>query len=157
MPALVIAFLILLADQVTKVAVRVHFLPGESVGVIDGLFSLTYVRNTGAAWGMFGGQNFLLSILSIVMLVLMVVFQKAVTGGDRRILYCLGLLAGGILGNLVDRLKLGYVTDFLDFYVATHHWPVFNIADSAICVGVGLYMIFTLRPSAASSSSPVAT
>ena len=102
---------------------------------------LTYLRNTGAAWGMLGGQNAFLIIFSVVMLALMVIFRKAFLSNtlDHRI--ALGLMAGGILGNLLDRLRLGWVTDFLDLYIKEWHWPAFNIADMAICMGVGIYLI----------------
>jgi len=136
-----LALLIAVADQVTKLWVRGVFALGESRPIIDGFFHLTYVRNTGAAWGMLGGQNIWLAVLSVVVLALMVIFRRAFLSNTWEHRIALGLLAGGILGNVCDRIKLGYVTDFLDFYWRSHHFPAFNIADSAICVGVGIYIL----------------
>lgn len=139
-----LAFFIAVADQATKQWVRGTFALGESRVVLDSFFSLTYVRNTGAAWGMFSGNNIWLAVLSLVVLVLMVVYRRAFLGNSWEHRVALGLLAGGILGNVFDRLKLGYVTDFLDFHWHTHPFPAFNVADSAICVGVGLYVLSSL-------------
>jgi len=139
-----LAMLIAVADQASKQWVRETFALGESRTVLDSFFHLTYLRNTGAAWGMFGGHNVWLALLSLAVLVLMVLFRRAFLGNTWEHRLALGLLAGGILGNVFDRLKLGYVTDFLDFHWYTHHWPSFNIADSAICVGVLLYVLSSL-------------
>jgi len=139
-----LALLIAVADQASKHWVRETFALGESRTVLASFFHLTYLRNTGAAWGMFGGHNVWLALLSVVVLVLMVIFRRAFLGSTWEHRLALGLLAGGILGNVFDRLKLGYVTDFLDFHWYTHHWPSFNVADSAICVGVLLYVLSSL-------------
>jgi len=141
MLALLIALFITAADQITKYIIRTEYVLAESRTVIPGFMDLTYLRNTGAAWGMLGGQNAFLIIFSVVMLALMILFRKAFLSStlDHRI--ALGLMAGGILGNLLDRLRLGWVTDFLDFYIREWHWPAFNIADMAICMGVGIYLI----------------
>lgn len=138
---LIIAIVIAVADQWTKAAVRATFALGESRPVIDGFFNLTYVRNTGAAWGLFGGQNTYLTILSVVMLVLMVLFRRSFLSDTWEHRVALGLMIGGIVGNVLDRFRLGWVTDFFDFYVKGWHWPAFNIADAAICVGVGIYIV----------------
>jgi signal peptidase II len=102
------------------------------------------VRNTGAAWGILGGQNASLSLLSIVMLALMFFFRRSLLSDTWEHRLALGLMAGGIVGNLMDRLRLGWVTDFLDFHWNGHHWPAFNVADAAICTGVGIYMLSSL-------------
>ena len=138
---LLVAFIITVADQLTKQAIRYSFTLNESRPIIDGFFELTYVRNTGAAWGMFQGQGVALIALSIVMLILMVVYRRSFVGDgwEHRLAY--GLLIGGIIGNLLDRVRLRAVTDFLQFYIGDYPWPAFNIADSAICIGVGIYII----------------
>ncbi len=141
MLALVVAILVTVADQYTKAWVRGSMALAESHPIIPGLFNLTYLRNTGAAWGMFSGHNLALTVLSLVMLVLMVVFRRSFLNNSRAHSLALGLLCGGILGNVLDRIRHDWVTDFLDFHVAGHHWPAFNIADSAICVGVGIYVL----------------
>lgn len=141
MTSLWIALAIAISDQLTKQWIRMHFALGESRPVIDGLFDLTYVRNTGAAWGMFSKHSWALIVLSVVMLILMLSFRKSFLSDtwEHRVAY--GLLIGGIVGNLFDRIRLGAVTDFLDFHMAGYHWPSFNVADSAICVGVFIYIL----------------
>ena len=144
MTPLLVALCVVLLDQASKEWVRGAFSLHESVPVIPGFFHLTYIRNTGAAWGMFSGQNIALSALALVMLAVLVVFRRKILPPGRVHRVALGLLCGGIAGNLFDRLRLDYVVDFLDFFVRTHHFPAFNVADSAICVGVGIYVLGTL-------------
>ena len=144
MTPLLVALCVVLLDQASKEWVRGAFSLHESVPVIPGFFHLTYVRNTGAAWGMFSGQNVALSALALVMLAVLVVFRRKILPPGRVHRVALGLLCGGIAGNLFDRLRLDYVTDYLDFHIGTWHWPAFNIADSAICIGVGIYLLGTL-------------
>jgi signal peptidase II len=141
---LLVAILITASDQLTKWWVRADFAIGESRIVIPGLFNFTHLRNPGAAWGMFGGHNTVLTLVSIVMLFVLFIFRRSILSDtwDHRL--ALGLMVGGILGNLMDRVRFGYVVDFLDFHVAGWHWPVFNIADSAICVGVGIYVVSSI-------------
>ena len=138
---LVLGFIIVLLDQATKHLVRRNLLSGEIVTVIPGLFDLRYVTNTGAAWGILQGLNHWLVALSVVMLVLMAVFHRSFVMNTRPSKLSAGLIVGGIVGNLIDRLRLSFVVDFLDFYWRGHHFPCFNVADSAICIGVGLYIL----------------
>lgn len=141
----ILCLIIVVVDQFTKVWVRSTFVcGGEPLKVIPGFFSLVYVRNPGAAWGMLGGQQAVLITLSAVVFILLAVFHRRMLNPtlDHRI--ALGLMLGGILGNLIDRIKLGWVTDFLDFHIGGHHWPSFNVADSAICIAVGLYLLSSL-------------
>lgn len=151
MTPLLVALGIVLLDQATKEWVRGAFALHESVPVLPGCFHLTYIRNTGAAWGMFSGQNLTLSLLAVVMLAALLVFRRKLLPPGRLHRLALGLLCGGIVGNLFDRLRLDYVTDFLDFFWRGWHWPAFNVADAAICTGVGIYLLGTLlaRPPAA--------
>ena len=141
MLVLLIGFVVAVLDQVTKQIVRNSFDVGHSLPLVAGFFDLTYVRNTGAAWGMLGGQNAVLTVLSVVILVLMVIFRRSFLSRTWEHRLALALLVGGVVGNLLDRVRLGWVTDFLDFHVRGWHWPAFNIADSAICVGAGLYIV----------------
>ncbi len=143
MLALWIAILTVVADQASKEYVREYFSLHEAVQVIPAFFSLVYVRNPGAAWGMMGGMNGVLVFFSLVMLGVMLVFRKSFLSDTFAHRVALGLMCGGIVGNLMDRVRMGYVTDFLDVYIGTHHWPAFNIADSAICTGVGIYVLTT--------------
>ena len=148
MTPLLVALAVILLDQASKEWVRGAFGLHESIPVIPGFFDLTYIRNTGAAWGMFSGQNLALSLLAFGMLVVLVVFRRKLLPPGRLHRVALGLLCGGIVGNLFDRLRLDYVTDFLDFHFRGAHFPAFNVADSAICVGVGIYILgsFLARP-----------
>ncbi len=138
---LCIALSIALSDQITKFLIQRNFALHEYFAIVPGLFDLRYIQNTGAAWGMFAGGHIWLALLSVVMLVLMVVFRKSFLSDSLIDRICLGFIAGGIVGNLIDRVRLRYVVDFLDFYWRDHHFPAFNIADSAICIGVALYAI----------------
>jgi signal peptidase II len=145
MLALILGLIVVVLDQFTKLWVRETFVyGGEPQVVLPGFFNLVFVRNSGAAWGMLGGQQVILILLSIIVLLLLIVFRRRVLNPtlDHRI--ALGLMIGGILGNLIDRIKVGWVTDFLDFHIGTHHWPSFNVADSAICIAVGLYLLSSL-------------
>ena len=141
MTPLLVALAVILLDQASKEWVRGAFGLHESIPVIPGFFDLTYIRNTGAAWGMFSGQNLALSLLAFGMLVVLVVFRRKLLPPGRLHRVALGLLCGGIVGNLFDRLRLDYVTDFLDFHFRGAHFPAFNVADSAICAGVFLFWL----------------
>ena len=139
---LVLAAAAVFLDQATKLAVQRGIGLHEVIPVIPGFFQLVHVRNAGAAWGIFGNQTFMLTIISLVMLILILVFRTHIMEDRLSHRIAFGLLIGGIIGNLIDRIKDSYVTDFLDFFIGTAHWPAFNVADSCICVGVGIY-IFT--------------
>lgn len=141
--ALFILLLVAL-DQATKHVVRASFALHESRPVIPGFFSLTYVQNRGAAWGILSGWGFLLVALAVVMLVVLARYRAKIFGDGLLGRIAFILLSGGIIGNLIDRAVLGYVVDFLDFFVGQSHFPAFNVADSCICVGVGLYMVASL-------------
>jgi len=145
MLTLCLSFAVVVLDQATKHLIR-SFLPRVgAVSVIPGLFDLRYVRNTGAAWGIFEGFNQWLVLLSVAMLVFILGWRRHFLPDALVPRIAAGLMIGGIAGNLVDRVRLNYVVDFLDFYWRTHHFPTFNVADSAICTGVGLYLLFQLR------------
>lgn len=141
MLALVLSFLIVVLDQAVKVWVCASFFPGESRPVLPGWFDLTYVRNTGAAWGLLGGLSGWLAAFSVVMLVVITVFRRSFLCDTLIHRVAFGAMVGGIVGNMIDRLRLAYVVDFLDFQWRGHHFPAFNVADIAICTGVGLYVL----------------
>lgn len=144
MLVLLLGLAVLLLDQITKQAIRSDLIYGESRPVIDGLFNLVYVRNPGAAWGILGGQGVVLILISVAVLALLVIYRRSFLQEQLSHRILLGLMMGGIVGNLVDRIRFGWVTDFLDFHIGVHHWPSFNVADSAICIAVGLYIITNL-------------
>jgi len=124
---------IVLTDQVSKFWAVTSLKLSGPVEVIPGLLNLCYVENPGAAWGMLAGRQFFLITFSIVVSLAFFLKRRQVFGG----LCCGGLifavLMGGIIGNLIDRIRVGYVIDFLDFYWRQSHFPAFNVADAAIC------------------------
>lgn len=133
-------------DQFTKVWVMKSFQLYESLEVIPAFFSLTYLTNKGAAFGFLAGvtsewRHYFFLILACVALVLIAVAWLRMRNDHRFYGPALALIAGGAIGNVIDRVRLGAVVDFLDFYVAGHHWPAFNVADSAIFVGVALFLL----------------
>ena len=140
-----IALLVVAADQLSKVWIRSNLLVGQSL-FEAGFFRITHVNNTGAAFGLFQGQSFLLTIVALVgitvlLVYALVIYRKFPLLDNRLGRSTLGLVLGGAVGNLIDRLRLGYVTDFIDVGL----WPAFNIADSAITVGVILFAYSFLR------------
>ncbi|MBN1557346.1 MAG: signal peptidase II [Lentisphaerae bacterium] len=141
MVVLCVALAVAVADQVTKFLVLQRMALGVRIPVIPGFFNLSHVQNTGAAWGMLQGLNGWLVLLSVVMLAVILVFRKHFVTEALWQRAAMGLMVGGIAGNMLDRVRLGFVVDFLDFYTGVHHFPAFNIADSAICIGVGLYIV----------------
>lgn len=133
--AAAIALAVVALDQGTKLWVVGAFAPGETLPLVP-FFSLTYVRNQGAAWGLFQGAHLWLAGFGAVAVALCCLFWRRIFGDHAWAAPLGGLLLGGIVGNLVDRVRLGYVVDFLDFHWGAAHFPCFNVADSAICVGV---------------------
>jgi len=148
-----IAVTVAALDQLTKWVVVRFIGSEESQVVINGFFNLVNWSNTGAAWGMFQNYNLVLAVISLVTVLALYLFRRSfqLTHWGSRI--ALGLIVGGIIGNLIDRIRVGYVIDFLFFYIGPYHWPAFNVADSAICVGVGLYIILSWRRDAAARKS----
>jgi signal peptidase II len=118
--------------------------PG-ALRMVRGFFYIVHVGNTGAAWSMFSGRSVLLAGLAAATLVAIFIWRQALGLGDRIAQVSFGLLCGGITGNLLDRLRHGHVIDFLDFHFGGYVYPTFNLADSGICIGVGLYLIHSLR------------
>jgi signal peptidase II len=129
-----IAGLTLGADQLTKLLIRTSFAPGQTVPVLNPLLSLTYVQNTGAAFGLLKGAQGLFILCSLAVIGWIVRELARRPGRRGPVMWGCALILGGACGNLIDRLRFGYVVDFLDLHV----WPVFNIGDSAITVGVAL-------------------
>jgi signal peptidase II len=140
---LVTALIALVVDQLSKVIVRLYLPSGTSVS-FDGFLKLQQVRNPGTAFGLIRGQSWLLFLGSIaVLLVLLLVLWKWGGPGSRLFQAGLGLIIGGAIGNIIDRIVLGEVIDFIDFRI----WPVFNIADLAIVVGVAITLMIVLKDS----------
>jgi signal peptidase II len=143
--AIFLILFVVLADQLTKLWIM-HSLPlyGKRI-IIPGFFNLVHVTNTGAAFGLLAGEHalwrqvFFVGVALVALGAIFLVYRQTKTKG-LVFTIAVGLIAGGAVGNLIDRIRFGAVVDFLDFYVKNYHWPAFNVADSAITVGVGLFL-----------------
>jgi signal peptidase II len=147
---LIFFFGILLLDQWTKSLVVQKLPLYQRVEVIHGFFNLTHVRNTGGAFGIFGGEkgsagSLLFVLVSLVAVGAIIFLFIKVKEGEKTLALSFSLVLSGAVGNLIDRLRFGEVVDFLDFHLSTYHWPAFNVADSAICIGIGLLALELLR------------
>ena len=139
---LIIAAFVVSLDQISKSWVNSHLGLYETIPLI-GCLSLTHVRNTGSAFGLFANQAFLLALVSIVGLVTILLFYRYLSKSNILGILALSLVFGGAVGNLIDRMRFGYVTDFIDVRLwGDFHWPTFNVADSAITVGSIVLVIF---------------
>lgn len=155
LPSLIVAAVFGL-DRVTKHAVTVHMFSGESIPVLP-FFHLTYIHNTGIAFGIGQNQNriftFMAGALLIALLVLRHRWEKKY-GADLKLRAGIALVIGGALGNLYDRIVFGSVIDFLDFFAGGWHWPAFNVADAAICIGAGLLIVSQWKEKPVTSETP---
>jgi signal peptidase II len=148
-----IAVAVAALDQLTKWLVVRSLSEDESRVVISGFFSLVNWPNTGTAWSILKDCNLVLVVVSLLALLAMFLFRRTFPLQRPGWRIALGLITGGIIGNLIDRVRVHHVTDFLFFYVGQYHWPAFNVADSAICIGVGLYIILSWRSDVAARKS----
>jgi signal peptidase II len=144
--------IVLILDQAVKWLALHHLPPGVPVTVIDGFFSLTLVMNPGLAFGMLGtvppGWRWAVALLSLLAVgVLATLATRLLPEGGKVAAVAIGMIFGGAAGNLIDRARFGAVVDFLDFYWHGWHWPAFNVADSAISVGVALLALRMLTAS----------
>lgn len=155
----VLAMAVLAFDQVTKLLVLKYLGYAQEKVIIDGFFKLVHWGNTGAAWSMFRGNNGILALVAFAALLILVFtrhhFDIHTFGGQ----VSLGLIVGGIAGNLIDRIRVKHVVDFLYFYVFRRDgqeagFPAFNVADSAICIGVGLLFILSWQNDGAKTPNP---
>ena len=130
-------------DRWTKTLVVQKLALYQRAEVIRGFFNLTHVRNTGGAFGIFGGEksgfgSLLFVIISLIAIGAIIYLFMKIREGEKTLALSFSLILSGAIGNLIDRLHYGEVIDFLDFHIAAYHWPAFNVADSAICIGIGL-------------------
>jgi len=140
----VVAVLTLVIDQISKLAVMTSLRPGESwnpVAALERWVSLTYVTNTGAAFGLFPDYGVVFMVIAVVVIATIIFYYRHLPGDQWLVQASLGLQLGGALGNLLDRLQHGHVIDFIDFKI----WPVFNVADSSVFVGVVILAFHLLR------------
>ena len=141
------SLLLLAFDQFSKSLIRNNFVIGESWPE-NGILRITHVTNTGASFGLFANQSTILAILSITIVIGIVIIIRKLTPITKLSMIASGLVIGGAVGNLIDRFRLGYITDFIDVRLwGNFHWPVFNLADSAIVIGTTIFTIslFLLR------------
>ena len=131
-----VILLIAILDQFTKWA-AVHYLTYQTpVKIIDGFFYLTYAKNTGAAWSILEGQGWLFIVFAIVAVAYIIYYLNTSKNTSKLMKIALLFIAGGAIGNVIDRIHLKYVIDFLDFYIFGYDFPIFNVADSFITVGM---------------------
>ncbi len=140
------AVAVLALDQLTKELVR-RYLPRQgdawpaAESAVGGYFQLLHAHNTGVAFGLAQGRNGLFLVVALAVVVLLLFYARGLPQGERWMRFALGCQIGGALGNAVDRLRLGHVTDFLDLHYGAWRWPTFNVADVAINVGVWLLIL----------------
>ncbi|MCY4321176.1 MAG: signal peptidase II [Bdellovibrionaceae bacterium] len=139
---------ILCLDQATKIFIHTQFPKQESKTIIDGFFNISYVTNSGGAFGIFNdshaGIRFILFLLFPLVCVYLI-FKMLQETSDRFQVMALSFILGGAFGNYLDRLRLGYVVDFIDWHFKGWHWPTFNIADSFIVVGVAILCVLYFK------------
>ncbi len=154
-----IAMGVLGLDQLTKAIVVQYLQPGEERAVVDGFFKLVYWSNTGAAWSLFRGNNAVLALVALAALLILFFSRRHFDARTWVGQVAFGFIIGGIMGNLLDRVRVRHVIDFLYFYVQPRGgagpigFPAFNIADGAICTGVALIFILTWRSEHAAKSA----
>ena len=146
---LLVAVLVLALDLITKYFAYTQLIPYQANKVLS-FFNLTLAFNKGAAFSFLnsasGWQNGFFIILAILISIILIIWLYRLEKNEKWQGLSIALILGGAWGNLYDRIHLGYVIDFLDFHIGNHHWPIFNIADSAISIGAVLMMLLTLRP-----------
>lgn len=137
---------IVLIDQVTKYIILNNIPVNTSIEVIKGFFNIVHVRNNGIAFGILRGNwggvtSFILILITGIITVALIVWVMRIKDDERLLHYSLSMIIGGAIGNLIDRIRLNEVVDFLDFYIQSFHWPAFNVADSSITIGTILLAI----------------
>ena len=131
---------LLIADQAVKHLVRTTMVQGQSIPIIENIFHITYIENPGAAFGILANQRMLFLIFTAVIVGVMIYLYCSLSNKKSLTAVSLGIVVSGAIGNFIDRFMQGTVTDFLDFRI----WPIFNIADIAICVGLALICYFII-------------
>ena len=131
------ALLIVILDQFTKFLIKQNFQLNQSVPIIKNILHLTYITNTGSAFGLFKGLNWFFVFFSVIVIIAIFYYLERIVKNEKLLQFAVGLLLGGTIGNLIDRVAYGAVIDFIDFRI----WPVFNIADSAVTIGVIILIV----------------
>ncbi|WP_379967092.1 signal peptidase II [Ectobacillus sp. sgz5001026] len=139
-----IALAVILVDQFTKWLIVTYMEYGDSISIIQDVLYITSHRNRGAAWGMLQNQMWFFYLITIVFVIAIVYYLKKFGKRDKLLGVALGLILGGALGNFIDRVFRKEVVDFIHTYIFSYNFPVFNVADSSLCIGVALLFIQTL-------------
>ncbi|ABK86758.1 signal peptidase II, Aspartic peptidase, MEROPS family A08 [Bacillus thuringiensis str. Al Hakam] len=140
----VIALFVIAIDQISKWLIVKNMELGTSIPIIDNVLYITSHRNRGAAWGILENKMWFFYIITVVFVVFIVFYMKKYAKTDKLLGISLGLILGGAIGNFIDRVFRQEVVDFIHVYIFSYNYPVFNIADSALCIGVVLIIIQTL-------------
>lgn len=143
---LLVASVVVLADQVTKAVILKNLPLYSSLTIIPGFFDITHIHNPGGAFGLFadsgaGVRKVVFFLVSLMAMVLILWFTVKTPPTHRFLAVGFAMIFGGAAGNLIDRIRFGKVVDFLDFYIGRYHWPAFNVADSAISIGIGIFLL----------------
>ncbi len=141
----VIAAFIIALDQFTKWLIVKNMNIGDSIPVIEDILYITSHRNKGAAWGILQGQMWFFYVITVVVIIGIVYYMRKAAGGSRLLGVSLGFMLGGAIGNFIDRVYRKEVVDFIHTYIFNYNFPVFNIADSALVIGVSLLMFQMLK------------
>ena len=141
---IILSLIVLSIDQVSKILIANTIDINSSIEVIKNFFYLTYTHNTGAAFSILTGKRLLLIIIAIVILIILFNYIKKNKTNNKLEILAFSLIIGGSIGNLIDRIIRGYVVDFLDFKIFGYNFPIFNLADTFIVIGVILIVIITL-------------
>ena len=136
-----IALLIVILDQLTKFLIKQNFQLNGSIPIINNVFHLKYITNTGSAFGLFRGLNLFFISFSIIVIAVIFYCLKKIKYNEKALQFAVGLLLGGTIGNLIDRITYGAVTDFIDFRI----WPVFNVADSSVTISIILLIVLVWK------------
>lgn len=137
----IIALISLIIDQIVKILVSNYLILGQTTKIINNFFYLTYVQNTGAAFSILIGYRYILIIITLIFLYYLYKDTKKQTNPNKLAILSHGLLLGGIIGNLIDRIIYGYVIDYLDFMIFNYNFPIFNLADTFIVIGCIILVI----------------
>ncbi|MEI4831103.1 MULTISPECIES: signal peptidase II [Bacillus] len=139
-----IALFVIVIDQVSKWIIVKEMEYGQSIPIIDNVLYITSHRNTGAAWGILENRMWFFYVITVIFVIFIVIYMQKYAKTDKLLGISLGLILGGAIGNFIDRVFRKEVVDFIHTYIFSYNFPVFNIADSALCVGVMLIIIQTL-------------
>ncbi|MGG0237553.1 signal peptidase II [Bacillus rhizoplanae] len=139
-----IALFVIVIDQVSKWIIVKEMDLGESIPIIDNVLYITSHRNTGAAWGILENRMWFFYVITVIFVIFIVIYMQKFAKTDKLLGISLGLILGGAIGNFIDRVFRKEVVDFIHTYIFSYNFPVFNVADSALCVGVMLIIIQTL-------------